>query len=152
LAAGCAAWSALAAPVCDPDAIFLRTPAGAEIRFSAEIADDADERAQGLMNRPSMAQSASMLFVFPAPRRVGFWMKNTLIPLDILFADEYGVVQRVHPMARPLDESVIDGGEAIRFVVEINGGLAGRLGIGPGTEIMHPSIDQAMAKWPCPPG
>lgn len=104
------------------------------------------------MNRAAMARSASMLFVFPEPRKVGFWMKNTLIPLDILFADESGVVRRVHPMARPLDETVIDGGEAIRFVVEINGGLAARLGIVPGAEIMHPAIDQGLAKWPCPPG
>lgn len=144
--------AAAAAPECDPQDVFLRTPTGAEIRFSTEIADDAAERAQGLMRRPSMAQSASMLFVYPDPRQAMFWMKDTLIPLDIIFADQGGEVLRVHPMARPLDETSIDGGEDVKFVLEINGGLAARLGIVAGTMLMHPAIEQGSAKWPCPPG
>lgn len=138
--------------MCDPSAVYLRNPGGAEIRFSTEVADDAAERAQGLMARPSMPQSASMLFVYPAARRASFWMKDTLIPLDMIFADEKGVVLKVYPMARPLDETPIDGGDGVRYVLEINGGLAARLRIGAGAMLMHPSIDQALAKWPCPPG
>lgn len=101
------------------------------------------------MNRPALPSSAAMLFVYPGPRRASFWMKNTLIPLDILFADQTGTVLAVHPMAVPLDETPINGGEGVMFVVEINGGLARTLGLGAGAVILHPAIDPALAKWPC---
>ena len=67
----------------------------------------------------------------------------------MIFADETGLVRRVHENARPLDETIIDGGEGIRFVLEINGGLAGRMGIGAGTQIRHPAIDGPNAVWRC---
>jgi uncharacterized protein len=137
-------------PVCSDDAIFLRAPDGTQVRFSVEIADDAPERAQGLMNRPSLAASAGMLFVYPHPKAVSFWMKNTLIPLDMLFVDSTGKVTVVHPMATPLDETGIDGGEGVQFVIEINGGMAKSLGLVPGTVLLHPVVAQADAKWPCP--
>ena len=71
-----------------------------------------------------------MLFVYEGPRRVAFWMKNTLIPLDMIFADATGRVTRVHANAVPLDETPIDGGEGVQFVLEINGGLADAAGAG----------------------
>lgn len=74
-------------------------------------------------------------------------MRNTLIPLDMIFADETGVVTHVHENAIPLDETTIDGGEGVKFVLEINGGLAGRFGIAPGTVLRHPLIESAV--WPC---
>ena len=76
-------------------------------------------------------------------------MKNTLIPLDIIFADMTGKVTRVHANAIPQDLTPIDGGEGVGFVLEINGGLAEKLGIGPGTEFRHPTIPQDNAAWPC---
>jgi uncharacterized membrane protein (UPF0127 family) len=76
-------------------------------------------------------------------------MKNTLIPLDMIFADETGRVTRVHANAVPGDTTPIDGGNDVRFVLEINGGLAKRLGIVPGAEMRHPSIPQDGAVWPC---
>ncbi len=120
------------------------------MRFSVEIADDSAERAVGLMNRESLPRSAGMLFAYADERQVAFWMKNTLIPLDMIFLDASGQVTRVHPMAKPLDLSMIDGGEGVKFVIEINGRLAKTLGIVEGSVMMHPILDAATAKWPCP--
>lgn len=151
LAAGLAAALAAASPAaaaCSPDRVDLRGPAGSA-RFSVEIADSPEEQALGLMHRTHLASGAGMLFVYDRPQRAVFWMKNTLIPLDMIFADAAGRVQRVHAGARPQDETPIDGGEGILVVLEINGGLAARLGIGPGAELRHPALDPATAHWPC---
>ncbi|MDJ1018214.1 MAG: DUF192 domain-containing protein [Paracoccaceae bacterium] len=132
---------------CSDDRIDLRGDWG-QAQFRIEVADEPQERSIGLMNRPSMPQSAGMLFVFDEPQRAQFWMRNTLIPLDMIFARPDGVVLRVHENAIPLDETTIDGGPGIKFVLEINGGLSSRLGIEAGTELRHPSIlDDAV--WPC---
>lgn len=145
-------WAALlpvaAAAACAPGTVELRGPAG-QARFSVEVADDGEERAQGLMFRESMPASAGMLFVYDAPQRASFWMKNTLIPLDMIFADETGRVTKVHAEAVPGDTTPIDGGTGVRFVLEINGGLAARMGIVEGSELRHPAIPQATAVWPC---
>ena len=99
--------------------------------------------------RESMAMSAGMLFVYPEPQAVGFWMKNTLIPLDMIFMDETGTVKKVHHEAQPLDESPIFGGQDILAVLEINGGLARKIGISEGWTMRHAAIDQSKAAWPC---
>ncbi|WP_434620526.1 DUF192 domain-containing protein [Tabrizicola sp. M-4] len=137
------AWAA-----CAPDVVELRGPSGQQ-RFTVEVADDGAERAQGLMFRESMPSSAGMLFVYEEPQAVSFWMKNTLIPLDMIFADETGRVTRVHSNAIPGDTTPIQGGEGVRFVLEINGGLATRMGIAEGSELRHPAIAQGSAVWPC---
>lgn len=142
---------AAADDACAPDRLDLRS-GGNSVRFSVEVADTARERATGLMNRPEMGQFAGMIFVYDKPRPVGFWMKNTLIPLDMLFADETGTVQRIHRNAEPLSTQTIPGGEGIQYVLEINGGLAETLGITEGAELRHPAIDPALAAWPCPEG
>ena len=147
LAALAPALPALAAPPCTPGRVDIRWDGGGE-SFAVEVADDAVGRAQGLMFRESLDPGAGMLFVYDGPRRVSFWMKNTLIPLDMVFADGAGRVTAVHSMAQPLDETPIDGGEGVRFVLEINGGLAGRLGLAPGAELRHPAIGPDAA-WPC---
>lgn len=134
--------------VCAPGTLEMRGPGG-PARFNVEVADDAGERAQGLMFRESMAASAGMLFVYPKPEHARFWMKNTAIPLDMIFADAKGRVVRVHANAVPQDETAIDGGTGVQFILEINGGLAARLGIVAGSEIRHPAIAQAAAVWPC---
>jgi len=143
-----ALFPALAGAACAPDTVELRGPSGVA-RFHVELADDPAEQAKGLMFREKMAASAGMLFVFPKPKHASFWMKNTLIPLDMIFADAAGRVTRVHAMAVPGDETPIDGGEGVAMVLEINGGLAARLGIAPGAELRHPSVDQANAAWTC---
>lgn len=138
-----ASWAA-----CAVDTVDVRGPAGQQ-RFTVEVADDGAERAQGLMFRESMPMSAGMLFVYDEPGTVSFWMKNTLIPLDMIFADARGVVTRVHANAVPGDTTAIAGGDAVQFTLEINGGLAARMGIVEGAELRHPAIAQETAAWPC---
>lgn len=141
-------WSVAAAAECATDRVDLRGAWG-EATFRVEIADDPEERAVGLMNRPEMARTAGMLFIYERPQRVAFWMRNTLIPLDMIFLSADGIVQRVHENAIPLDETSIDGGPDILAVLEINGGLASTFGIVPGSELRHPDLPQGQAAWPC---
>jgi uncharacterized protein len=140
--------TAWAEAACSVDRLDIRWADGRE-SFLVEVADDAAERAKGLMFRQKLPLSAGMLFVYEAPKRPSFWMKNTLIPLDMIFADATGTVTRVHANAVPGDLTGIDGGEGVMFVLEINGGLAAKLGIEPGTELRHPAIPAATAAWEC---
>ena len=108
------------------------------VRFQVEIADAESERQQGLMWRGSMAADRGMLFLFEGPEREqAFWMRNTYIPLDILYLRADG---RVHSIARnttPLSEAPIPSGGPVSAVLEINGGLAERLGVNPGDQVRH---------------
>ena len=147
--AGLIALSAGAADAaCRSDRVDLRGEFG-QARFRVEVADDNAERATGLMRRPSMPAGHGMLFVYDTPGPVSFWMRNTLIPLDMIFMDESGTVTRVHENARPLDETPIDGGDDVSIVLEINGGLARQIGIAEGAELRHPAVPQDSAAWPC---
>jgi len=136
------------ADMCQDDRVTVRGPSG-QSSFSIEVADTDRERALGLMHRESMPRFSGMLFVFDAPQRAVFWMENTLISLDMLFVDDTGVVQSVHHNAIPLDRTGIDGGSGIRYVLEINGGMAQMLGLEAGAELRHPTINQETAAWPC---
>ena len=119
-------------------------------RFTVDVADDPDERAQGLMNVAEMAPGKGMLFVYEFPQPASFWMRNTLIPLDMIFADQTGTVIKVNENAVPLDETPIPGGDNVLLVLEVNGGMAGAIGIVEGSQIRHPSLDPELAAWPCP--
>ena len=138
-----------AAAECRDDLALFRF-AGGQAQFAIEIADDPAERSQGLMFRTSMPASAGMLFIYERPQQATFWMKNTLIPLDMIFIDARGVVTNVQANARPLDETPLPGGDGVLMVLEINGGLAKRIGIAPGAELAHPRLAQASAAFPCP--
>lgn len=135
------------AGACAEDQLDLRGDWG-QARFSVEIADDAVERGQGLMFRDSLGRGAGMLFVYETPKPASFWMKNTLIPLDMIFADAAGRVSRIHADAIPQDTTPIDGGPDVQYVLEINGGMAALLGINEGSEIRNPAIGPNAA-WPC---
>lgn len=119
-----------------------------QANFRVDIADDPQERAQGLMFVERMPTLGGMLFIYDRPGPASFWMRNTLIPLDMLFLDETGVITRLHANAIPGDETPIDGGKAVAAVLEINGGMAARLGIAEGDAIQHPSFG-ADAAIPC---
>ncbi|WP_426034522.1 DUF192 domain-containing protein [Cypionkella sp. TWP1-2-1b2] len=133
---------------CAPDTVELRGPSGVQ-RFSVEIADSEAERSKGLMLRDHMAASAGMLFVYEQPKHAYFWMKDTLLPLDMVFADATGLVTLVRSNAVPLDETPIDGGDGVAVVLEINAGLAKRMGIAPGSVLRSAALDQSVAAWRC---
>lgn len=133
---------------CAEDQVFLKGDWG-QARFTVEVADDDRERAQGLMNRESLPRASGMLFVYPRPRMAGFWMKNTLIPLDMIFLDKTGTVTHIHHEAIPHDETPIIGGDNVLAVLEINGGLARQMGIETGSRMRHPAFDVDVAAWPC---
>lgn len=138
------------AAACAPDRVDLRGPWG-QARFTVEVVDTPETRAEGLMFRESLPRSAGMLFIYDAPTSPSFWMRNTLIPLDMIFVGPTGHVSHVHRDAVPLDETPIPGGDNVLMVLEINAGLAELFGIAPGSEMRHPRLDQATAVWPCTP-
>lgn len=137
-----------AAAGCQPDTAELRWSGGAA-RFRVEIADTAAEREKGLMFREKLSASAGMLFVYDAPEHAYYWMKNTLIPLDIVFVNSAGTVTRIAADAVPGDETALDGGEGVRYVLEINGGMAKRLGLAEGAQLRNDAMVQAGLDWPC---
>ncbi|MDS9467317.1 DUF192 domain-containing protein [Paracoccus sp. MBLB3053] len=120
-----------------------------------EIADDPEERSRGLMFRKELASGSGMLFIYETPQPVSFWMRNTLIPLDMIFIDARGEVRHVHPMARPLDETSIPGAAKgdpspdRLMVLEVAGGAAAQLGIRPGMVLAHPRLPQKIALARC---
>jgi len=116
--------------------------ASGERLFVVEVVDNDLTRSRGLMNRTSLPQDHGMLFDFKTERRVSFWMKNTLIPLDMLFVDAQGVIIHIFANAQPHDESPIRSGGKILAVLEINGGLARQLGIMPGDRMNHPIFER----------
>lgn len=133
---------------CAPDAVTVKGGFG-EARFSVTVADDDAERSRGLMHVQQMPSSAGMLFVFDPPRPVAFWMKNTLIPLDMIFTDRSGLIQHIHENATPHDETPIPGGGDVYTVLEINGGLSTLFGMSVGDALQHPIYSDGPALLPC---
>ena len=131
---------------CSTDTLSMKGQFGTA-KFTVSVADTAEERAQGLMFVETMPRMAGMLFVYDQPAPVAFWMKNTLIPLDMIFADENGVVQSIHENAIPGDLTAIPGGDNIQYVLELNAGMSKMLGLGPDDVMQHPAIEKAA--WPC---
>lgn len=123
------------------DTLAIETQDGDRL-FVVEIVDTDRTRAKGLMNRTDLARDHGMLFDFKREKPVSFWMKNTLIPLDMLFANAEGTIIHIHPNAKPHDESPIRSGAPILAVLEINGGLAAELGIRPGDRMRHAIFDR----------
>ncbi|SHI89132.1 hypothetical protein SAMN05444000_103302 [Shimia gijangensis] len=141
----------LAEVACREDSIMVRGDWGMA-KFRVGVADTPEERAQGLMNRESLSAGAGMLFVFEKTEPVSFWMENTLIPLDMIFISENGVVAHVHHNAKPLDRTPVSSKHPVRYVLEIKGGLAQAMRIGEGSQLRHPSFLQIDAIWPCEGG
>ncbi|MFP4313913.1 MAG: DUF192 domain-containing protein [Alphaproteobacteria bacterium] len=117
--------------------LVIRTQDGQDYYFSLELAIHPKEQQRGLMYRESMPKMHGMLFVFNAMAKRSFWMDNTLIPLDIIFIDQYGRIDHIHHMAKPLDRSLISSPNPSYAVLEINGGMANELGIEEGDTILH---------------
>lgn len=142
LGAGSPVWA-----LCADDKVTIKGDWG-QATFSVDVADDDAERAQGLMFVAEMPTLSGMLFVYDRPLPLSFWMKNTLIPLDLLFTGPNGEILRVHENAIPGDMTPIPSGADAQAVLEINGGLSRRLGITAGDVMQHPSFG-ADAILPC---
>ena len=114
--------------------------AQAQHKFRVELAATEGTRRTGLMHRRALANEAGMLFIFPNSARHSFWMKNTLIPLDMLFIASDGRIVYVHHMAQPHSLTPIAPPQDARAILEINGGLSRRLGIAAGDQVLHPRL------------
>lgn len=109
-----------------------------ELKFDIEMATTEPQRERGLMYRKQLGPYEGMLFDFHEERPVSFWMKNTLIPLDLIFADKDGRVVGVVEDARPLDETSRRVGVPSRYVLEVNGGWCKKHGVGAGARLLLP--------------
>src|ERR1700738_285504 len=142
LLTGAAALSIVAAPALAqfehfPTGELTIVSAGGRHKFSVEIATTPGQLQQGLMFRRALAPDAGMLFDYGRPGAAMMWMKNTLIPLDMLFVDAQGRIVNIHQRAVPQSLDVIPAAAPVRVVIELNGGTAARLGIAPGGRVIQ---------------
>lgn len=107
-------------------------------RLKVEIARTPDQQALGLMFRTSLADDQGMLFPHDAPRVSTMWMRNTYIPLDMVFILEDGTIHRIEERTEPFSERIISSGVPVSAVLEIAGGAARRLGLKAGDTVRHP--------------
>ncbi|HQT91438.1 MAG TPA: DUF192 domain-containing protein [Candidatus Kryptobacter bacterium] len=122
----------------DGQLVFLKRGTNATIKLiQIQIADNDEERAQGLMWRKFMPEDDGMLFIFGDEEPLTFWMKNTYIPLDMVFADKSGNIVSIYSEATPLSEASIPSGKPAEYVVEVNGGFCARYGVTPGDKIEY---------------
>jgi uncharacterized membrane protein (UPF0127 family) len=106
--------------------------------FSVEIAKTEQERATGLMYRKELAEGRGMLFDFTPEQQVSMWMKNTFIPLDMIFIRSDGRILRIAENTVPQSEKIIPSGGLTKGVLEVIGGTAKKYGIQPGDRVAHP--------------
>jgi uncharacterized protein len=111
---------------------------GGPRKFTVEMAESPDQMEQGLMFRRSMPLDAGMIFDFKEPTIAQMWMKNTLIPLDMLFVEAHGRIVNIHERAVPESTDVISAAAPVIAVIELNGGVAKVLGIKPGDRVVFP--------------
>ena len=140
---------ALVAAACDRPAPAQEAGAGARVplviesasgvrqTFQVEVAETPSERAQGLMFRTEMAADAGMLFLYPSPRIVTMWMRNTVLPLDMLFIAADGRILSIAERAVPQSTTLIPSDGAALGVLEVNAGTVSRLGVRAGDRVLH---------------
>ncbi|HEY1560453.1 MAG TPA: DUF192 domain-containing protein [Caulobacteraceae bacterium] len=106
-----------------------------DFHFRVEVADTAASRERGLMYRKSLAADRGMIFDFKTSQVVAFWMKNTLIPLDMLFIGADGRIVSIARNARPMDETAVPSGAPVLAVLELRGGRAAEIDAEPGDRV-----------------
>lgn len=119
-------------PTLPQSELVIHSAKGAQ-RFKVELADTDESRSRGMMFRTSMAPDAGMLFDFMQEQMASFWMRNTLIPLDMLFIQADGLILNIHQRAIPRDETGINSAGPVRAVLELNGGRSRGWESGPAT-------------------
>ncbi|MCJ8051913.1 DUF192 domain-containing protein [Shinella curvata] len=137
----CLSLPAFAQEKFDIQPLTIVTKDGKSHAFAVELAVTPRQREQGLMNRQEMADDKGMLFAFGETRQVFMWMKNTYIPLDMLFIGKDGKVRAIKENAEPLSEAIIDSQGPIDYVLELTGGTVKRLGIRSGNRVQNELID-----------
>ena len=110
--------------------------------FEVEIATTSQQRGRGLMDREFLARDEGMLFLYDSEQMVSMWMKNTLIPLDMLFMDSYGIIRHIARETEPLSLDIISSRVPVMAVLEIPGGVAKDLGIAVGDKVAYERISQ----------
>jgi hypothetical protein len=125
------------------DRLSIETADGRILDFEVELALTAEQRAQGLMFRRDLPDMGGMLFVYDKDWDISMWMKNTVIPLDMLFIKRDGRIVAIAERAVPFSLETISSGQPASGVLEINGGAAARLGIHPGDRVRHSAFTGA---------
>lgn len=147
LALGCVLLSEVvpiqAAPL-PVSALVVDTPHG-PVRLEVEVASDDASRVRGLMYRTHLDPNAGMLFDFHDTEFRNFWMRNTLLPLDMIFIRADGTISSVAANTTPMSDRVISSQEPVRAVLEVNAGRASALGIRPGEKVHNPAFENAPA-------
>ena len=138
LAAGLSAAAAQGAPAAPAtDDLSIDTTSGAH-HFTVEEMRTRDQLERGLMFRRQMPADRGMLFDFGTPQPVSMWMKNTYLPLDMVFIAADGRVVSVKQNAEPMSEAIIPSGGDVLGVLEINAGAAAKIGVKPGDRVVEP--------------
>ena len=136
-------WLSSAAVAFDPGApplvepLTIETAAGARHDFKVEVVKDDKVRDRGLMFRQSLPDDGGMLFDYDPPQAISFWMKNTYIPLDILFVDSAGTILNIAANTTPLSLQPLPSSGEVRGVLEVKGGTVARLGVKAGDHVLH---------------
>lgn len=117
--------------------------AGGRTEILTEIALTGPEQEQGLMFRTGMAENAGMLFIYEQTHDLSMWMRNTYLPLDMVFMRADGTIARIEASAEPLSDRVIASGSPVKAVLELKAGTAQRLGLKPGDRVDSPSLKAA---------
>lgn len=110
---------------------------GSAIALDVEMARSEQQKAVGLMFRTKLADNQGMLFIYPDTRIITMWMRNTYIPLDMVFIRPDGIIDSIHARAEPHSEAIIASERPVSAVLEIAGGAAERLGIKAGDKVSH---------------
>lgn len=105
--------------------------------IDVEVTETPAEKAQGLMFRTRLADTSGMLFFYDTPQEITMWMRNTYIPLDMVFIRADGIVHRIEARTEPLSESIISSRGDVTACLELAGGAAERLGLKPGDRVEH---------------
>jgi uncharacterized membrane protein (UPF0127 family) len=105
------------------------------VQVAVELATTPDSRQLGLMYRTSLAPRSGMLFIFPRRTNQSFWMRNTKIPLDIMYIADDGRIVRIHERTVPFSEQGLPSGEPVRFVLEVPGGFSAEHGVRAGDRV-----------------
>jgi hypothetical protein len=119
--------------------LVLKTATG-DHAFNIEVMASDQERALGLMFRRSLPENSGMLFIYDPPQPATMWMKNTLIPLDMVFISADARVYRIESNAEPFSETLIPSDGDVVGVLELNGGEAGKIGLRRGDKVIYPGL------------